>query len=668
MDLAAYQDELGFLWLLALNGAVLWALFRGMRRIAPDTATAAADAIGLWYLVQYVSIGLPGILGVLAPWTMTLTAALLTGGIYFVTRRMPQVTPVAEVPAERWSLRCCGLFLLGYLVTIALHQRAAPIISDDVLAYHAPAAVQWLQTSRLDLFESWFHSASNTYSPLAGSAFIAWLMAPLGTDLAARYVQQPAVMFVFFLCIGLFRRLGLSALWVPLAALVVVTCRPVIMQSFIAKDDSFVLALFLWAVQGLVGGRKENDQSPAAVVAWRAAVALGLLLSVKYTVLLALPMLLFALPIEYWRQAGRSRWLKDVGIITAAILLLAAPWYVRNAWLTGNPLFPVKMAGLPGLFAMLPNGELRSLPGAWMALTGSRYSLPLMFACIALPLWLVAGAMDFRRIWGDPLRRVLYLAPPVGLAIFFLASPYAEIRFAYPAMALLLIGGVGLAGRFFPQVTLPLLLISVLWTSFGSMDLRLLALGGLGALPLVVVFLLPKRTLELGGLFAVAILLVALYVVVPGFVQAAELTVDQGWQGSYGRVAEGWAFLRKQTRKEPAVVAYTGMYQVYALYGFRLQNRVIYVPVQAGIDDASDVPPAMEPLNADTHQPWWLQAFQANPDEGAWLTRLQQSGARYFFLAQTQSVQPPETEFIARHSERFELLFQNEASAVYRIR
>ena len=66
---------------------------------------------------------------------------------------------------------------LGLRRALVYSQRLCPPLATDALTYHLPAAVFWLQKRRIVLFQTWFFNPANTYSPLAGSMFMTWLLA-----------------------------------------------------------------------------------------------------------------------------------------------------------------------------------------------------------------------------------------------------------------------------------------------------------------------------------------------------------------------------------------------------------------------------------------------------------------------------------------------------------
>src|SRR4051812_13346584 len=85
MPLAAFPDELRLLWAVLLNALVLFSAWRFTRRFDVDRIQRACDALLLYYLAQYLSVGMPGLLGALTPLTMTaatvaMSVALALGG------------------------------------------------------------------------------------------------------------------------------------------------------------------------------------------------------------------------------------------------------------------------------------------------------------------------------------------------------------------------------------------------------------------------------------------------------------------------------------------------------------------------------------------------------------------------------------------------------------
>jgi hypothetical protein len=238
-------DELRLLYCIALNALVFLCAWRFARRRTADRLQALADAFLIYYLVQYIAVGVPGLAGMLGPRSIVGATLLLCALLWFLATRRQARSPVELPRIDFLITSACGLFITGYVTTLIFHQADSPVVSNDALTYHVPAAVQWLQTGRLGLYEVWFYNPANSYSPLAGSMFIAWLIAPMGNDVVARFVQAVPLLFIFVLLTNLCRALGARASIAALIATAAVLARPLVTQIILTKDDLFVVA-FSW--------------------------------------------------------------------------------------------------------------------------------------------------------------------------------------------------------------------------------------------------------------------------------------------------------------------------------------------------------------------------------------------------------------------------------------
>ena len=434
------NEEFRLIYFLILQAAILVAAWRFVsRRIATDWADRAADVLLLTFLVQYLCVTLPGLTGLLNPLSIAITTIAISAALFFapfktapppVPARLSQSQPdkgFATTPFN-WSLLTCALFAIGYLAFMAWNQRFMPITANDAITYHFPAAVHWLQTGRLSLFETWFFNPANTYSPLAGSTFIAWWIAPPGNDVLARHVQAPALLLIFFAAVRLMRALGVRSAIAALIALALLLSKPFLRQSQIEKDDLYLAAFFACAAAGFAQERLRDPLGP-----WRIGVALGLLLAVKVSALLSLPVLLLVIDAPF-----RARWpARRYAIVVALVLLLAGPWYLRNLLLTGNPLFPAHLTffGITlfkGIITTAPSAQFASLRSIWLLLTARDQSLPLL-PMIALLLGAIAvWAGRIRMLRSDPLARLCLLGPPLALLVFLKTSPFPEARYLTP--------------------------------------------------------------------------------------------------------------------------------------------------------------------------------------------------------------------------------------------
>jgi 4-amino-4-deoxy-L-arabinose transferase-like glycosyltransferase len=683
------SDELRLTYALLLQAAILAGAWRFVsRRLTTDWADRAADILLLALLVQYAAVTLPGLLGILNPLTIAGTTLVLSAALFLAPPKGVAWASVLACPSSsrkkdhgqtslpmplNYTLLAATLFALGYIVAIDVNQSGWPVTANDALTYHFPAATHWLRTGHLSLFETWFFNPANTYSPLAGSTFIAWWIAPMGNDVLARNVQSPALLLIFFAALRLIRALGVRGAVAALLALALLLARPFIRQSIIEKDDLYLTAFFTCAAAACAADRLRDPLAP-----WRVGIALGLMLATKYTALLALPPLLLLIDAPV-----RARWsLHRYAIAIALILLIAGPWYLRNVLLTHNPLYPMRTLGLPGLFASARSTQFASPGSTWTLLTTRDQSLPRAPMLLVLLGTLVALARQFRRVRSEPLARLCLLGPPLVLLIFVTSSPYAEVRFLYPAFVLLF-AATGITFRK-PQLQLVVasLLLFVSWlTAFDLVGLRtqiilgfvatafIVTLVGLGFAWTLSRFPTRRRTLIASGAsLAIMALAASIYVAWPAYMKSCRELAIVCYRTQYGPAADAWRFVRDEL-PPTETLAYANTFLIHPMEGFENRRPVVYIPTRRSITHLRDLPPIPGRLAGEQIVPALAAALTADTDEAGWLQHLADSRATHLIVFHHDvTPNPPELAIIQSHPDRFERLFQNDAASVFRLR
>ena len=665
---------------LLLNAAVLASAYHFLRRRgSADALQRLLDTLLLWLSVQYVSVALCGIAGVLDVWTMT-SAALLACVVMWLAARNGQSleTPSTSNVAWEWyAAWACGGFLLGYAGAVIVNQYYVPVMSDDALTYHVPAAVRWLQTGRLVLHEVWFFNPANTYSPLAGSTFIAWWLAPLGNDWLARFVQVPGLVLIFVGMIRLGRLLGAPLALAALVALAAVSAKPFMRQILVTKDDLYLAGFFLAAVIALAQENLLDRLGP-----WRLGAAVGLFLATKYTALLALPVLLLMADAPWRAGWNGRRW--AIAILMAGVI--AGPWFLRNWWMMGNPLFPIDVGGsegwlFRGLFATRRSEELRTFSGVWRVLGETHFRMPpTLLIVLAATCAAVIGMLLLRRSSvKEPLPRVCAFGPSIGFAVFVLTSPYAEVRFLGPVF-LLLFGCVAFVLASLPRMpsvalAVGLAVVSV-YASF-VVNRGVLFQGGIIAMVVAaaLAFILDRMRLGargVAGMAAVCVLAVASYVFVYQDINIARYIAQTHprWADPtvYGPLADAWEFVRTSVPRD-ATVAYTNTNLVYPLMGFVGDRRVVYAPTRPDVTTLHSLPHLPGPVSGEHLVAEVARVTTADADVETWIANLRRLNADYLFVARDAVVKdPPELTFARGDRARFEPVFENAAATVYRIR
>jgi hypothetical protein len=661
-----FNSDLSLLMLVLLNTAVFTsAWFFASRRITANRSQALLDAGLLGYAVQYVSVGLPGLSHYLTPSTIAAVALACSICLFAAARKARPGAATSSARLDRLLISGVGLFTLAFVLIFAHSQAGLPVISNDAMTYHFPAAVQWLQDAKINLFQTWFFNPANTYSPLAGSVFIVWLIAPFHSDVIARFVEVPALICVGIAMYRLCNQLGAKP---PLAALIAAAAtlaRPIFLPGMMGKDDLFVAFFFLAALVAMA-----PDRSGERFGALRFGIALGLLLATKYSALLSVPILLLAIDGPRWRWRG---WISALGIA----VLLAGPWYLRNWILTGNPLFPMF-----SLFTTAQSDAFHPSRHASAVLLDGAYGLPASLAAVLAIPWLRSAITSSRSLRSDALLRACALGVPVGLLIFYAESPFPEVRFVLPVFLLLFACSACWLGRLriatklqlLPAIPLPLLSIITVFgfikssvaLSFAAESL-ILALIGLAAFGLT-----RNRPLRSTVLLMTTLIVSIAYTYIHWSAycrDTRESIYDEGggYAVEYPDPNRLWRFVNENIPAD-ATVAYTNAYLIYPLQGPLLNRRLIYVPTRPGIKTIADLGWLGRHLSGEKLIPAALRATVAAPDRATWLANLQTSGAGYLVIGQGGVIGiPPEDAFAAADPRKFHPLFEGPAGKIYRI-
>ncbi len=381
-------------------------------------------------------------------------------------------------------------------------------------------------------------------------------------------------------------------------------------------------------------------------------------------------------------SAAAKRW---VCVAVGMAAVIAGPWYLRNFWLTGNPVFPLSLsvAGthfLHGLFTTAVSDGLRN-GGAWGVLTAN-YAMPVSLLVLLGVAWIAICIARGRSVRSDPLLRACLLGPVVGLVLFIWRSPFPEVRFVFPVFAMLfgiVAGAIALARPIWVRW-----IIAAVWTAGSVLTAFVSNLSGLidgfigqalaiTAMVVVAAWLTrnwPRRARL--ALQMIVILCAAgfAYVYWPAYVQQYHQSVfsdGAGWDIVYPPEKVLWKFVDEQIPQD-ATVAYTNLYLIYPMQGFSLSRRLVYAPTRPGVRAIADLPWLGDGLSGEELVSAADRATVAEADRLVWLENLRRISAGYLIVGKEGVLGwPPEAGFAAQDLGRFHKLFENERGAVYRI-
>jgi 4-amino-4-deoxy-L-arabinose transferase-like glycosyltransferase len=227
-----------------------------------------------------------------------------------------------------------GLLVFAAVLYFAWLIAAAslPPTSTDELAYHLEVPRRFLESGGQPFFQDNIYA----YYPQFGEMlFLLGLAFHLET--AARLFH---VLFVLLLALAVFgySRQYLDELYSRVATAIFLTIPSVIVVGGVAYVDLMFACFAFLALIALL----EFFETGATSWLLLAAVMGGGCCSIKYTGIQYVLLLLLLLLFEQLRGKLKGRW--DAGIVLVLVpVVIAFPYYARNFWLTGWPLFPFRL-------------------------------------------------------------------------------------------------------------------------------------------------------------------------------------------------------------------------------------------------------------------------------------------------------------------------------------
>lgn len=401
-------------------------------------------------LVATAAFGL-GLFGILRPLPLGVATGTVVaaGGMVLWRRR------ASHFPGVR-SGRVHPLPMIGAFAVLVLLTALTlyPPTLFDATHYHLPYATVFAESGSLPFIEELRFPIFPQLQEVLFSLgiLVAGETAPRALELLLTVLS---VLAVYSLAAGRRGRWAggaAAALWLG--------CPAVVYYGTAAFVDVGTAAFVVAAAVCLDRHRSKTEGSQPDRWLVLAGMLLGGAAASKYLALAFIP--LFAVEV-----ALRTHRVRPVAWLVVGATIVAAPWYVRIAWWTGNPVFPL----LPEIFgasewavgpAPLPSwNEVFRLPVTLTLDRGQAWGPPPFNGwLLALsPLLLVPGALRRSRLGGVLAVASAYFVPWLLWA--------REPRFLLPAVALVC-GVMGVAlGQAIPRMTWKSLRLSSLWVPVG---------------------------------------------------------------------------------------------------------------------------------------------------------------------------------------------------------
>jgi hypothetical protein len=370
---------------LVAGAAISALLWRRGNEPPPLVRLAACWGAG-WAAVIVIGIAALA-LGIYSPLLWQVLAPvgwIVLAGWLIVERRSWTTTLRDRLRAVAWvgpPLLSWNSLLVALLLVAALHGSLPPDARDE-LGYHLVLPQLW------GVQGDWWVPSDNFHLMFPGNAELVWAWAvATGGALAPRFITLVFALMTVGLLWHHIGRAG-APRWTRDASLVCLLITPMALTSAATCYVEWPLVFFMmlgWTFAR--PGCATTARAAVAVTSASWAVTVGM----KYTALLFVGLLAVGWLVARCKEQPRRALTAGVALVIA-LGLLAAPWFVRNWFATGDPVYP-----LGGLLGIGPVGTEAADVAGYARLDGLWRWLPWLYHATAdpiadhrlHPLWLV---------------------------------------------------------------------------------------------------------------------------------------------------------------------------------------------------------------------------------------------------------------------------------------
>jgi len=426
----------GFATLVATVGfGTLAGVLVVRRRLDHLRGSARLAALGLTVTAALVAVHLgPGALALLYPGVVVACAVALAAAcalMPYARAAVPDEPPPADDPplSRALALLSVAAVVVTCLAYLRLEGDRVPI-GIDALSFHLPDVARWMQQHGFWQIHQFIPDLAHGNYPNNGDVLSLLALLPFHDLGLARLVFVPWLALTGVGVHALARELGAPRASAAIFAAAAVAL-PIVARSALVGDvpDVVMYATFTAGLLFLVRFRRTGVRAELVL----AGLGFGLALGTKWYGVSA-----FAVVLVVW-GAGRvlervplRRLSADTALLGGVALAAGGFWLLRNLVLSGNPLFPVKVAVGGVTIFDAPFDAVRARGGFTLAHYANDTSVwrPYIWPAFKdgygyAPIVLAAGVLG--AAWLGRARRLLPAVALVacGLAVAYALTPYS---------------------------------------------------------------------------------------------------------------------------------------------------------------------------------------------------------------------------------------------------
>ena len=339
-------DLLTWLAMLAMATALGSRLTRHLSYHSLLERLTFSAGLGL-ILISLLTLGL-GLTGLLYRWILW---ALLAGGgllLWREFRDLGRALRQVAWPRPRGTWHIFLTLFIGATLLLSLLVALAPPIEWDSLTYHLVGPDRYLQAHRLTYQFDIYYLLFPSFTEMLFTAGMALKGEGVARLLHLSYLVLTLGVLMAFAARYWERRLGLvaAALFLSIPTAIQIAAWSYVDLTLTFYSFASVYVLFNWLEAQVAP--TDQQQSGTSGSGWLVLAGLfgGASSSIKYTgasTLLALGVILVWTLIR--RRLGFKRFLISTAVVLGLALVVAAPWYIKNALVAGNPIYPLIWGG-----------------------------------------------------------------------------------------------------------------------------------------------------------------------------------------------------------------------------------------------------------------------------------------------------------------------------------